>query len=390
MKKKLAIIGASYLQLPLVRKAREMGVSTLCFAWEDGAVCKDEADEFIPVSITEKERIAEICREKGVDGVTSIASDVAVPTMCHVAAKLALVGNSEKSAQLSTNKFLMRKALAEAGVRCPPFSLVRSVADARSAVGSIPYPVIVKPCDRSGSMGVTRVEASSELDAAVEMALACSFCHQAVLEAFIEDAREVSVEGISWAGEHFVLAVTDKVTTGAPHYVELGHHQPSDLPESIVAEAIAQVKRGIRALGIEYGASHPELMVTQDGDVYVTEIGARMGGDFIGSDLVQLSTGYDFLRGVVEVALGRFTPPAVSTEKCSGVWFYSPQTPEVKDLILNRHPAIMHSELHPEALKELTRSADRAGYFVYQACERLGLRSDSEPRSTFPFFRERR
>ena len=389
MKQKLAIIGASYLQLPLVRKAREMGISTLCFAWEEGAVCKEEADEFIPVSITEKERIAEICREKGVDGVTSIASDVAVPTISHVAASLGLIGNSEKSAQLSTNKFLMRKALAEAGVRCPPFSLVRSVADARTAVGSIPYPVIVKPCDRSGSMGVARVEASSELDAAVERALACSFCHQAVLEAFIEDAREISVEGISWEGEHFVLAVTDKVTTGAPHYVELGHHQPSDLPESIVAGAIAQVKRGIRALGIEYGASHPELMVSRDGEVYVTEIGARMGGDFIGSDLVQLSTGYDFLRGVIEVALGQFTPPATSTKKCSGVWFYSPQTPGVKDLILSRHPAIVHSELHPGELKELTRSADRAGYFVYQASERFDLGLDPEHRSTVPCARER-
>ncbi len=83
--KKLAIIGASYLQLPLVLKARDMGIDTLCFAWEAGAVCKREADEFCPVSITEKERIAEICRQKGVAGVTSIASDVAVPTMNHVA-----------------------------------------------------------------------------------------------------------------------------------------------------------------------------------------------------------------------------------------------------------------------------------------------------------------
>lgn len=382
MNKKLAIIGASYLQLPLVLKARELGVRTVCFAWEDGAVCKEAADEFFPISITEKEKIVEVCRERGVDGVTSIASDVAVPTMCFVATQLGLTGNSEESARISTNKFHMRNTLSGAGVRCPPFACVRSLADARAAVAGIPFPVIVKPCDRSGSMGVTRVEGLSGLDAAVEQALTCSFCHEAVLEAFIENAREISVEGISWAGEHYVLAVTDKVTTGAPHYVELGHHQPSDLPKPILDKAIAQVKRGVQALGIEYGASHPELMVTPDGDVYVTEIGARMGGDFIGSDLVQLSTGYDFLKGVIEVALGHFMPPATLTRKCSGVWFYSPQTLEVKEMILSRHPAIVRSELHPEELKELTRSADRAGYLVYQASERLELGAHSGSCST--------
>jgi len=352
-----------------------MGISTLCFAWEEGAVCKDEADEFIPVSITEKERIAEICREKGVDGVTSIASDVAVPTMCHVAAKLGLVGNSEKSAQLSTNKFLMRKALAEAGVRCPPFSLVRSVTEARSAVGSIPYPVIVKPCDRSGSMGVTKIATVTELEVAVEAALACSFCHEAVIEAFIEDALEISVEGISWSGEHYVLAVTDKVTTGAPHYVELGHHQPSNLPQHIIDEAIRQVKLGVDALGIKYGASHPELMITPSGRVYVTEIGGRMGGDFIGSDLVFLSTGYDFLRGVIDVALGNFMAPAFRERKCAGVWFYAPQTLSVKDIIDHRdnYPQIVRCELSGGSLKELTRSADRAGFIIYQGNHKLFL-----------------
>ena len=49
--RKLAIIGASYLQLPLVKKAKEMGIETHCFAWEEGAVCKEYSDFFYPISI---------------------------------------------------------------------------------------------------------------------------------------------------------------------------------------------------------------------------------------------------------------------------------------------------------------------------------------------------
>jgi biotin carboxylase len=140
-----------------------------------------------------------------------------------------------------------------------------------------------------------------QLADAVESAVGASFAKAAVLEQFIDIAQEISVEGISWKGEHHVLAVTDKVTTGAPHYVELGQHQPSQLPKNIIDEAVRQARLGVKALGIEYGAFHPELMIDKNGQVFVTEIGARMGGDFIGSDLVYLSTGYDFLKEVTAI-----------------------------------------------------------------------------------------
>ena len=372
---KLAIIGASYLQLPLVRKATEMGLETICFAWADGAVCKDACTRFYPISIVEKEQILEVCRQEKVDGVTTIATDVAVPTIAFVAHEMGLVGNSLDCAFKATNKYAMRQALAAGGVRCPYFSLVHDKEEAAKALSNTTLPVIVKPCDRSGSMGVTKVERAEQLAEAVETAVSASFVKAAVLEKFVDIAQEISVEGISWKGEHHVLAVTDKVTTGAPHYVELGQHQPSQLPGEIIDEAVRQVKLGVKALGIEYGASHPELMVAKDGQVYVTEIGARMGGDFIGSDLVYLSTGYDFLKGVIEVALGQFSRPEKRWAKCAGVWFYSPDTPRVKDIVNNRaaHPEILRWEIHEDELRPLTRSADRAGYFIYQGDRRLEL-----------------
>ena len=90
--KKIAIIGASYLQEPLVKKAKEMGLFTICFAWKEGATCADICDKFYPVSVVEKDEILQICQNEKIDGVCTIASDVAAPTAAYVANKMGLVG----------------------------------------------------------------------------------------------------------------------------------------------------------------------------------------------------------------------------------------------------------------------------------------------------------
>lgn len=367
--KTIAIIGASYLQLPIVRKAKEMGLRTICFAWPEGAVCKDVADAFYPISIVDKPEILEVCKRECIDAITTIASDVAVPTVAYVAERMGLIGNTDESALKCTNKYLMRCALKAGGVSCPRFALVRNCDEIAEVVKGFRYPLIAKPVDRSGSMGVLRVERFTELNAAVEQALKCSFGKEVVVEECIVDMREVSVEGMSWRGEYTLLQITDKVTTGQPHYVELGHHQPTELPDDIKERIVSEVQKSIAALEINYGASHSELMITKDGCVYVTEVGARMGGDFIGSDLVKLSTGYDFLEGVILCALGEFSGVRFGSHRpCSGVWFYAPETKWVGKIIREgRDSRIVSSELQKTDLVELTRSADRSGYFIYSS-----------------------
>ena len=370
----LAVIGASYLQLPLVRKAKAMGLRVICFAWADGAVCADECDRFYPISIVEKERILEICRQERVDGVTSIASDVAVPTIAYVAEKMGLAGNSVESARMSTDKYEMRRTLRDAGVPCPSFVEVVSADECEAAVAGLRYPLIVKPVDRSGSMGVMEVDDAHGLRAAVEKAIGCSLGEKAIVEECITGMHEISVEGLSWDGEYRILALTDKVTTGKPHYVELGHHQPAHVDGDLRDRVEGVVRKGIAALGIRCGATHVELMITGEDEVFVTEIGARMGGDFIGSNLVELSTGVDFLKAVIDCALGEFTGLSrKSHADCAGVWFYAPETEWVRDVIRNHleYPEIVESELQHETAIELTRSADRSGYFIYAGSKRF-------------------
>ena len=368
---KLAIIGASYLQQPLVKRAKEMGLYTICFAWTDGAVCRDVADKFYPISIIEKEQILDVCRKEQINGICTIASDVAAPTVAYVAEQMGLVGNSYECALRAYNKYLMRQAFSAAGVPCPQYVCMEKGKCGDENMYGMEFPVIVKPSDRSGSLGVVKIEKKEDLLTAIKVAQDYSFKHQAMVEQFIE-GREISVEFISYQGKHYPLQITDKVTTGAPHFVELEHHQPADLTAAQYDEIYAITKRALTALGVTNGASHSEYRINENGKIYVMEIGARMGGDFIGSDLVQLSTGYDFLRGVIEVALGSFTEPKIREHSHSGVYFLSESTAYLKPIIEKQTlPEIVKAEITDIELHPLICSGDRSGYLIYKANAKL-------------------
>lgn len=364
--KKLAIIGASYLQKPLVEKCKELGVYSICFAWEEDAVCKGLCDKFYPISTVDKVAILKACQEEKIDGITTIASDVATLTVNYVAEKMGLVGNPDKYSQTTTNKYLMRQCFMENDVPSPKFCLTEGLIP--ETINSLCFPVIVKPTDRSGSRGVEKVQKQEDLQQAIDRACHESFQMKAVIEEFVE-GREISVESISFMGKHHVLQITDKVTTEAPFFVEIEHHQPSSLPEVIQIKVKAIVLNALDALHIQYGASHAELKITKDCDIRVIEIGARMGGDFIGSDLVKLSTGYDFLKGVIDVAFGDFCEPKLTENKYSGVYFLSEETKNILPIIrnANNYPEIVRAEITDPVLRRIEQSADRSGYLIYQS-----------------------
>lgn len=301
MRRRVAVIGASELQEPLIERAQEMGLEVHAFAWEAGDVGERSADVFHPISIVEKERIAEVCRGLGIAGVCSIASDLANITVGYVAHELGLTSNSPACIERSTNKHLMRECFEAHGCPSPRSVLVRQ-GEAPDLSG-FSFPVIVKPTDRSGSRGITRLDSPDGIDGALAAAYEQGFEKAALVEEFAE-GREYSVEYCSWQGEHHFLALTQKETTGAPHFIETGHFEPADVDDDTLARVRDVVSHALDALGVTCGASHSEVKIDDAGTIRIIEIGSRMGGDCIGSDLVRLSTGVDFVRAVVQVALG--------------------------------------------------------------------------------------
>ena len=302
MNKRIAIIGASDLQLPLILKAKEMGFETHVFAWKAGDSGEKAADYFYPISITQIAQILDQCREIKPSAVATIASDLAAITVNRVANALGLPSNPPETAVIATNKYEMRRTFREACIPVPAF-MRAGPGDDLSEAKRMRLPIIVKPTDRSGSRGIYKLISFTELERCVRESCEESFEKKAVIEEYIE-GNEYSCECISQGGIHHFLAITKKYTTGAPHFIETGHLEPSGLPEEICRRVQEQVFRALDALHITCGASHSEFKVTPEGEIRFIEIGARMGGDCIGSDLVQLSTGYDFVKMVIQAASG--------------------------------------------------------------------------------------
>lgn len=370
--KRIAILGASYLQKPLVEKAKDMGYEVHCFAWNnDQAVCKSVADFFYPISVLDKEAILKICKDINIDGITTIATDICIPTISYVANHMNLVSNSIESSILSTNKAKMREAFSINKVNSPKFFGISSLEECDW--NNITFPIIVKPTDRSGSRGVTKVYENRDVKNAIACALDQSIEKKVIIEEYIE-GKEVSVETISWHGKHYILAITDKVTTGAPHFVELEHHQPANISELILKNIEVQVIRALNALKIEYGAGHAEFKILENGEVVAVEVASRMGGDFIGSHLVPLSTGYDYIKGVINVALNNFEVPIFSTYNYSGVYFLSLETEKLMPYFSNKNEYDVEKEIQNQELKYIKNSNDRSGYLIYQSNKKINLK----------------
>ena len=368
-KENLIIIGANEFQNPLILSAKAMGYATHVFAWQSGDLGERSADYFYPISIVETDRILNICRMLSPVGVVSIGSDLAAITVNYIAEKLGLTGNGMVSALAATNKHLMRLAFEKAGLPSCKSRLVSSPEEAEAL--ELDYPVIVKPTDRSGSRGVFKVTEPSQLARAIEKARSHSFEKKALVEEFAP-GREYSIEYVSWQGEHHFLACTEKFTTGAPLFVETGHLQPPlHMDAGLLSRIRELVPRVLDCLGIRFGASHTELKIDDSGSIRIIECGGRMGGDCIGSDLVYISRGVDFVRACIDVACGR--EPRLSPEHSPRIaairFIFSQRDLDDLEVIRREHPRNIYRTSHilPLDGREISDSSTRYGFYILAA-----------------------
>ena len=367
--KKIAVIGASCWQEPLIKKAKTMGIETHVFAWAANDVGEEVADYFYPISITEKEAILKKCEEIGIDGICSIGSDLAMITVNYVAEKLGLTGNSQECVKVSTNKHFMRNCFEKNSDPSPKSILVETEEDLNGI--NITYPIIVKPVDRSGSRGITKLEHehAAKLKDAIEYAKEQGFEKYALVEEFVS-GTEYSVECISWHGLHYFLSITQKFTTGSPHFIETAHLEPVTMDSRMVEKIKNVVFHALNSLHIENGASHSEVKITDGKEIMIIEIGGRMGGDSIGSHLVEWSTGIDYVRAVIQIALGE--EPDLDAHlplSAAAVRFImSEEDLEILEKIKSEHPEYLIKEVFWRRMQgQVTDSSTRFGFYLLKA-----------------------
>lgn len=295
--KRLLILGASISQVPFVKTAKYLGCFVGIVDYNNKAAAIEYADQYFQCSLTDLEGVERIAEEFCPDGITSGASDVGVLTAAILCEHRGLPGLSVDTAIKVKDKGAMIEAFRQHGVAHPEYQIVESTEDAVS----LDFPLITKPVDNSGSRGINVARNPEELAAALENSLSCSLSHRAIVEEYME-GPEVSVEVLIQDGEPHVLQVTDKITTGEPHFIEIGHSQPSQLPEPDLKAIRELAYNAVKAVGIQDGCAHAEIKLTPKGPKMV-EIAGRLGGDFITTVLVPCSTGinmseYEILRAI--------------------------------------------------------------------------------------------
>ena len=370
--KRLLIIGASILQLPAVLKAREMGLYVAVADFNPNAMAIPYADEYYNVSTIDEAGVCAAAKAFGADGIMTLATDMPMRSVAYSCKALGLTGISYDTAVKATDKGEMIKAFAAAGVEHPWYYIVPRDAGADVLPDNITYPCITKPTDNAGSRGVMLVRGREELEAALSYSRENGRSGNVILEEYMTGS-EVSVEIIVWQGEVHVLQVTDKLTTGAPHFVEMGHSQPSRLPKADLEKIRDLAIRAVKAVGIDNGPAHVEIMLTEKGPTMV-ELGARMGGDCITSHLVPLSTGIDMVKATIDISLGQSPDIAPKWEKGSAIRFFdapegtitaidglenAEKIPGVQEITFTKHPG--------DTVTAIGSSTDRAGFVIAQA-----------------------
>lgn len=371
--KRLLVLAAGILQVPIIKRAHEMGYYVIAADGNPEACGLQYADKAICANITSEEEMVEIAKREKIDGVIHPCSEVSMNVMGRIHDELNLSGVSRKQAVIATNKHLMREAFKKGDAPSPISVLAKSAEDAWDHFQNFDGDGILKPSRNSGSRGIAKVvkgvTTHEEFLKLYEVSLAESRDNSVLIEQFIE-GPEFSVEIIVWDGTVNVLTVTDKKTTEAPHFVELGHNQPSCFPAEIVAIIKDAAVRGVKALGVDKCACHAEVKV-MGGKAYLMEIGARMGGDFISTVLTRLSTGIDMVAAAIDCALNikpDLTPKTAPQGVC--IRYFCPKPGVLKSIsnteVLNA-PRVHEWEIYPKAgdmIPEVTSSLCRSGHVI--------------------------
>lgn len=367
------VLAAGLLQIDVIEKAKSKGYYVLAVDGNPKAPGFNVADKAICADIVNEETMLKIARDEHVDGVIHPCSEVSMAVMGRINDELGLSGISREQAICATNKHLMRKAFEKGNAPSPKSILAQDAEDAWSRLqNEFDTDAILKPSRNSGSRGIAKVSRNmdkGDFIRAYDEALSESRDHSVLIEQFIE-GPEFSIEMIVWQGEIHVLTVTDKKTTGAPHFVELGHNQPSCFSATDVETLKAAAVAGVRALGVNNCACHAEAKL-MNGKAYLMEVGARLGGDFISTELTHLSTGIDMVAAAIDVALG-VEPDLSAKEEPKGVCirYFCPKPGKLVSIlnteVLN-NPHVYLWEIYPkegDVIPAVTSSLCRSGHVI--------------------------
>lgn len=370
MRDRLAIIGSGEQAVLIADEAKKMNLETHSFSNDSSDRIIGHSDEHHLISIFEIDKIVAICRKLKVGGViatTELTIDIAAKT----AQIMGLNGMSVKvSEQITDKSYVREKAKTVDKLRQPEYVVCEP---GHTAPMVRQFPVIIKPTSLGGKRGISVANCQEEMQDAIAFANVNMPKEKTkiIIEQYIEGGKEYSVEGISYHGCHDIIQVTEKLSSGPPHCVELGHMQPAKLTNEMRNKIKSVISQLLEAVGVDNTTSHTEIKIVND-DIYLIELNARSGGDHISYPLTELSTGYSYIKGSIEVAMNRYRRPRLDSQKqrSSGVLFVAKQTAFLEELFqrCEEYSWLYKKNQVTSELQEIVqnRSFD-TNYFIYLA-----------------------
>lgn len=305
--KKLMLLGGIRYLLPVIKAAHEQGYYVITADYIPDNIAHKYSDEYVNVSIIDKEAVLAIAKEKHIDGIMSFGVDPGVVAASYVQNKLNLPSFGPfESVEILQNKDKFRAFLAQNGFNVPWAKGYSNEEEALADASSYSVPCIVKPTDSAGSKGVTRVDCIGELEKAVKYAFEHSISHRIIIEEFIEkEGCSSDSDCFSLNGELTVVTFSaqrfDENAAGA--YVPAAFSWPSSMNMRQEAELTSEIQRLLTLLHMNTSIYNIETRVGTNGKPYIMEVSPRGGGNRL-AEMVRYSTGMDMITACTRAAVG--------------------------------------------------------------------------------------
>lgn len=328
---KLLILGAGVYQVPLIEKARELGLELIVVSRKGDYPGFKMADKVYFIDTTDFDEVLKIAQKEGIKGICTTGSDVPIVTLGKVSEILNLPGLSEIAARLSTDKLLMKKCFKNKGVRTADFAVVRASERVEEKIAHLRLPLICKVVDSSGSRGILKIKKHSDARSVIDKLKNQTRKDYFVIEEFIE-GMEFGAQAFVYNGAiKFILPHGDFVFRGDTN-VPIGHFAPIRLKEEVLIDIKNQLSKAIKALMIDNSAINADFIL-KNNKVFVLEIGARAGATCL-PELVSTYYGFDYYKTIVKVAVGE-KPNFVFKDKQpnASILLFSDRIGTIKEII---------------------------------------------------------
>ena len=300
--KKLMILGAGIYQVPLIKKAKEMGLHVIVASYPGNYPGFALADEIVYADTRDKDKILEAAKAAGIDGIVTTGTDVAVISLGYVCEKLGLAGIPLRAAEILTDKAAMKEAF-RGSVSTAAFEKCRTKEEAEQAAARLGYPVMVKACDSSGSRGINKVSEQSGLEDACREALSVTKKPYFLVEKYVQ-GREIGLDAFVAGGKIQLFLPHKKYVYRAGTATSPGGHAfPCDLDEDLRGKLHRELEQIIAVTGMDNCAVNSDVILTDSGEVSILEAGGRAGATCI-PELISVYTGIDYYELMIRCALG--------------------------------------------------------------------------------------